>query len=175
MKKITELAQDLVLTDRKDIAIDFTCGQGFDTLFLANHYNHVVAFDIQEEAIQQSKERVKDYMNVEFHCVSHDHFDEYVDSLDAGIFNLGYLPHGDTSITTKANLVVSALDKATKKLRVDGHIVVVCYPGFDQGLKESNEVEMWLANLPSKQFDVTHISLVNRKNAPYILLIEKHH
>lgn len=175
MKKITELAQDLVLTDKRDIAIDFTCGQGFDTLFLAEHFKRVVAFDIQEEAIKQSEERVSNYDNVEFHCVSHDRFDEYVESLDAGIFNLGYLPHGDTSITTKADHVITALDKATKRLCINGRIVVVCYPGFEQGLKESNEVELWLTNLPSKQFDVTHISLVNRKNAPYILLIEKQH
>ena len=106
--------------------------------------------------------------------MSHDSFDEFIDSFDAGIFNLGYLPHGDTTITTQSNIVITALEKATCCLRVDGRIVVVCYPGFDQGMKESNEVESWLATLPSKQFDVTHISLVNRKSAPYILLIEKH-
>ena len=67
MKKITELAQDLLITDRRDCAIDFTCGQGFDTLFLAQHYRNVEAFDIQEEAIRQSKERTKEYSNITFH------------------------------------------------------------------------------------------------------------
>ena len=60
MKKITELAQDLLLTDERNIAVDFTCGQGFDTLFLAQHYNNVVAFDIQEDAISQSKQRISE-------------------------------------------------------------------------------------------------------------------
>lgn len=175
MKKITELAQDLVLTQNRDIAIDFTCGQGFDTLFLAKNYSKVVAFDIQEEAIEQSSQRVSEqgYTNVEFHHVSHDQFDQYIDSFDTGIFNLGYLPHGDTHVTTQGNIVISALEKAVHRLNRNGKIVIVCYPGFEQGQKESNEVETWVSTLPSKQFDVVHISLVNRKSAPYILLIEK--
>ncbi|MBR3840029.1 MAG: class I SAM-dependent methyltransferase [Erysipelotrichales bacterium] len=176
MKKIAELAQDLLLTDKRNIAIDFTCGQGFDTLFLGKHYEHVVAFDIQEDAIKQSQQRITEQglFNVEFHQVSHDQFDEYVASFDAGIFNLGYLPHGDSSITTQGNIVITALEKGTKLLTSKGKIVVVCYPGFNQGLKESEEVEKWLSTLPSKEFDVVHISLVNRKSAPYILVIEKH-
>ena len=71
-------------------------------------------------------------------------------------------------------MVITALEKATKLLAEKGKLVVVCYPGFEQGLRESEKVEEWLSNLPSKHFDVVHISLVNRKSAPYILVIEKH-
>lgn len=176
MKKITLLAQDLLLGESREVAVDFTCGQGFDTLFLAQHYQQVFAFDIQKEAIVQSKQKAEELnlKNIEFYQVSHDQFDTYVDHLDAGIFNLGYLPHGNPKITTQAPVVIAALEKACACLTTKGRMVVVCYPGFDQGKSESDQVEAWLSTLPSKQYDVVHISLVNRQKAPYICLIEKH-
>ena len=51
MKKITELTHDLLLETNGSIAIDFRCGNGFDTYFLANNYQQVYAFDIQKIAI----------------------------------------------------------------------------------------------------------------------------
>lgn len=174
MKKIAEIAQELILTESRSQAIDFTCGQGFDTLFLAKHFDRVDGFDIQMDAICQSKQRVEGYTNVDLHCVSHEYFDDYVREFDAGIFNLGYLPHGDETITTCADIVIRTLEKALVCLNSKGKIAVVCYPGFNEGKAESAEVEEWLSLLPSKHYDVVHISLVNRKNAPYICLIEKH-
>ena len=47
-----------------EVAVDFTMGNGNDTLFLSKtvgESGRVYAFDIQEEAINQSKERTKEY------------------------------------------------------------------------------------------------------------------
>lgn len=177
MKKIVDLAHDFlseVLTS-EDTAIDFTCGQGYDTCFLAAHCKHVYAFEIQQEAIKLThKALVEGSLNAELILASHVAADQYVSKFKAGIFNLGYLPHGDKTITTQAAEVLEALDKMLPLLSVGGRIVLVLYPGFDHGMKESDEIETYCEKLPSKYYDVTRIQLTNRNAAPYLLLIDKH-
>ena len=92
MKKITEIAHDLLFVKQNDCAVDFTCGNGFDTKFLASHFKEVYAFDIQEQAILNSKTFCADYHNIQFVLDSHKNVKKYVTSMDAGIFNCGYLP-----------------------------------------------------------------------------------
>lgn len=177
MKKIVDLAHDFlceVLT-LEDTAVDFTCGQGYDTCFLAAHCKRVYAFDIQQEAIELTRKALKEEgLNAELILASHTNADQYVSEFKAGIFNLGYLPHGDKTITTQAAEVLEALDKMFPLLSVGGRIVLVLYPGFDHGMKESDEIEKYCEKLPSKFFDVTRIQLTNRNAAPYLLLIDKH-
>lgn len=177
MKKIVDLAHDFLseVLMSEDTAVDFTCGQGFDTCFLATHCKKVYAFDIQQEAIELTRKALmKRDLNAELILASHTDADRYVSEFKAGIFNLGYLPHGDKKITTQAVEVMEALDKMLTILSVGGRIVLVLYPGFDHGMKESDEIEEYCAKLPSKYFDVTRIQLTNRNAAPYLLLIDKH-
>lgn len=177
MKKIVDLAHDFlseVLTP-EDIAVDFTCGQGYDTCFLAAHCQKVVAFDIQHEAIELTRKALKEEnLNAELILASHADADQYVNKFKAGIFNLGYLPHGDKMVTTEAAEVIAALEKMFALLMNGGRIILVLYPGFDHGMMESNEIEKYCEKLPSKFFDVTRIQLTNRYRAPYLLLIDKH-
>lgn len=176
LKKIVDIAHDMLLENIKesDIAIDFTCGSGNDSKFLCDHVKHVHSYDIQIEALNEAKELLKDYQNVSFYHKSHFYFDEDVQSFDKGIFNLGYYPKGDKSITTNGFEVVETLKKACCYLNHDGKILVVCYPGFEAGMNESILVENYLKELSSKEFDVYSFKLLNRKNAPYIIGIEKH-
>ncbi len=95
-----------------DTAIDFTCGQGFDTCFLAAHCQHVFGFDIQMEAIKLTKQALAERkLSAELILASHAEAADTVDQFKAGIFNLGYLPHGDKTITTQPLEVISALDQ----------------------------------------------------------------
>lgn len=176
LKKVVEIAHDYLLDGLKedDIAIDFTCGSGNDSLFLCKHVKHVYSYDIQENALLEAKELLKEYKNITFFHKSHYFFDEDVQSFDKGIFNLGYYPKGDKSITTNGEEVVNTLKKACHLLNNNGKIIIVCYPGFEAGLKESIFVEEFLKELSSKTFDVYSFKLLNRKNAPYIIGIEKH-
>lgn len=173
MKKITEIAHDLLLEKKGNCAIDFTCGNGFDTYFLAQHFNCVYAFDIQASAIENTRERCSDYTNV--HCIldSHANIKQYVSGFNAGIFNCGYLPHGDTTITTEADSVIKALNEALTILEKEGRIVVVLYPGFEAGEKEAMLVEDYLSSLSGKHYDVYKQVVLNRNKVPYIICIDK--
>ncbi|MBQ9987991.1 MAG: class I SAM-dependent methyltransferase [Erysipelotrichales bacterium] len=95
-------------------------------------------------------------------------------SFDRGIFNLGYYPKGDKTITTQGDEVIATLEKALACLNPNGRIIVVCYPGFEVGLKESLMVEGYLSGLPSKEYDVYSFKVLNRRSAPYIIGIDKH-
>lgn len=176
LKKIVDIAHDMLMIDLKesDIAIDFTCGSGNDSKFLCDHVKYVYSYDIQEDALNEAKELLKDYQNISFFHKSHYYFDEDIQNFDKGIFNLGYYPKGDKSITTNGEEVVETLKKACDRLNHNGKIIVVCYPGFEAGMNESILVENHLKELSSKQFDVYSFRLLNRKNAPYIIGIEKH-
>ena len=176
LKKIVDIAHDMLLENIKDtdIAIDFTCGSGNDSKFLCNHVKHVHSYDIQKEALDEARELLKDYSNITFYHKSHFYFDEDVECFDKGIFNLGYYPKGDKNITTNGEEVVETLKKACSCLNTQGKLIVVCYPGFEAGMNESILVENYLKELSSKQFDVYSFKLLNRRNAPYIIGIEKH-
>lgn len=71
--------KEIVTTE--DYVIDGTCGNGYDTLFLARLARKVYAFDIQELAIENTKERMKRNRihNVEFILDSHANVDKYVE------------------------------------------------------------------------------------------------
>lgn len=176
LKKIVDIAHDYLLEgcNESDIAIDFTCGSGNDSKFLCDHVKFVYSYDIQAEPIEEAKELLKGYTNIQFYQKSHYYFDEDVISFDRGIFNLGYYPKGDKMITTQGDEVIATLEKALACLKPNGRIIVVCYPGFEVGLKESLMVEEYLSGLPSKEYDVYSFKVLNRRSAPYIIGIDKH-
>lgn len=174
MKKITEIAHDLLLECQKECAVDFTCGNGYDTQFLSTQFHKVFAFDIQKCAIENTKKRCNSE-NVECILDSHANAHKYIPSFHAGIFNCGYLPHGDENITTSSNTVIPSLENVLPLLEVKGRIVIVLYPGFEAGNKEAMEVEKYVTSLSGKIYDVCKIQVLNRNNVPYILMIEKIH
>ena len=61
---------------RKDyqIAIDFTMGNGHDTLFLSKVAKQVYSFDIQQEALNNTKKLIEDTDNVNLILASHENF-----------------------------------------------------------------------------------------------------
>lgn len=115
-KKIVEIAHDFLkpVLNETCIGVDFTCGQGFDTLFLPTHCLRTYAFDIQEEAVKLTCQLCEQasLRNVEVILDSHEQVKKYVTSFKAGIFNCGYLPHGKQSVTTQGEVVLRALSDA---------------------------------------------------------------
>jgi hypothetical protein len=177
MAKITDIAHLFLEKHIKlgDTVIDATCGNGHDTLFLANLVGNegiVHAYDIQEQAIKNSKELTKDYHNIIFHQTSHEFID--IDKIDAVIFNLGYLPSGDKTITTKSSSTKNALLNLIEKFETNKKmlILIVVYPGHLEGQKESLWLDEYLTNLDTS-FMCSKYQPLNQKNAPYILIIEK--
>lgn len=166
--------------DEKSIVIDATCGNGNDTLYLANLVTngHVYAFDIQDQAINNTKNKLKEnnINNVTVIKDSHANVKNYIDKneVSAAIFNLGYLPGSDKTITTTATSTIEAINNISNILTKEGIIVLVVYSGHESGKVESNELLDYVYNLEQKKYHVLKYEFVNQKNnPPYIIAIEK--
>ena len=106
-------------------AVDATCGNGGDTVFLANLVGEkglVYGFDIQEEAIKNTKSRLETAgfsERVRLFLDGHENMENYLCECmaDAFVFNLGYLPKGDHSLHTKPDTTILAIQTALKHLK----------------------------------------------------------
>ena len=176
MDKVLEFAKKLVLSkegDRK-IAVDATCGRGYDTIFLADLFDNVYAFDIQDDAISSTKDLTKDYGNVKIIKDSNENICTYLNEVDAVMYNLGYLPNGDKHITTTVSSTINSLKAVLSILKQDAIITIICYPGHNEGLKESIAVCDYLKSLNQKEFDVLKYDFINQiNNPPYLLAVRR--
>ena len=165
----------------KDIAVDATCGNGHDTEFLARQqFKQVLAFDVQERAIKATRHRlgVAGLRNVQLIHDGHENLDQYTsDCVDCVVFNLGYLPHGDKTITTLSKTSVQSLQKATELLADDGLITVLCYPGHGQGVIETGAIQNCLTALDSQPDQAwcldTHLSESPSDISPILYTLTK--
>lgn len=182
LPKMTELAHDLLgrYIKEGDIVIDATAGNGHDTLFLAKRVGEqgkVYAFDIQEEALQHTKERIESFGCNNVHLIhdSHERLYDYVkDPIQAVIFNLGYLPGGNKKITTNAQSSIVAIQRSLALLKGGGIAVVVVYLGHTEGKAESEIIDQWITSLDEQRYHVLKVQYVNRTiDPPYILAIHK--
>lgn len=158
--------------------LDATCGMGNDTIFMAKHLldkGIVDAYDIQEQAINATKEKAKieKLSNINYFLKSH----EFIDATlyDLAIFNLGYLPNFDKSITTMTKSTMIAIEKLVNQIinNPDLLIIICIYPGHEEGKKESNAIEEYVLNLSSKNYLVTKYLNYNRPTSPYLITISK--
>ena len=137
--------------------IDATAGNGHDTLFLAELVGSrgtVFAFDIQNQALETTRSRLKQagVTNVTLLNCSHaDMADAVPESLhgqiSAVMFNLGFLPGGDHSLTTQPASTLQAVESALGLLKTGGILTLVAYPGHPGGDAETLAVEDYLASL----------------------------
>lgn len=159
------------------LAVDATCGNGHDTLFLAKlGFKNIVGFDIQTEAITSTKKRLgaAGIENIRLIHASHENIGKYVDQkINCVMFNLGYLPSADKSITTKTTTTLAALKFCLTVLSEDGLISVMCYPGHPAGLEESNAIQKWLISLDDCWNVSTHQASSPKPNAPVLYLLRK--
>ena len=60
MKRPLEMAHDFLaeVITKEDVVVDATMGNGHDTFFLAKLAKQVFAFDIQEQALEKTQERL---------------------------------------------------------------------------------------------------------------------
>ena len=155
------------------LCIDATAGTGKDTVFLAKlvgEKGRVISMDIQEMAIEQTKKRLlKERLSDRAEVVldSHAHMDKYAqkDSVSLIMFNLGYLPGGDHSLSTKADTTIEALEKGLNLLHEGGMISLLIYSGGDSGFEEKKQVLAWLRELPDDKYTVLE-AFYNKPNNP---------
>lgn len=173
--KTTELAMEVTLRYIKpgDTVVDATCGTGRDTAMLAKAVGdkgNVFAFDIQTKAMLLTEARLHSHglNNVHLQRKSFAEMGSHLpeNSASAVVFNLGYLPGGDHSITTTADTTVEGLNAALKIVRTGGIITVVLYDGHDEGAEEKKRVLEWASALDAGIYHAAYVSLVNQANNP---------
>ena len=154
-----------------DCCIDATCGKGCDTEFLCRSVGktgRVYGFDIQREAVEQTRSRLERAgctEQVVLICDSHENMADYVkEQASVIMFNFGYLPGGDHSVATRPETSLKAVEAGMKLLRTGGVMSLCIYSGGDTGYEEKTALLACLKELDTKQWLVIVHSYYNRKN-----------
>lgn len=162
-----------------DVAVDFTMGNGHDTEFLSKtvgERGHVYAFDIQEQAVESTAKHLKEVGCPENYTLihaSHHLVKEYVrEPIKAGMFNLGWLPGGDKSITTLRETTLPAIAAAIDLMDQDAIINVAVYPGHEEGDLEGKMICDYLSGISRHRVCATKVNILNSPSSPYFILIE---
>jgi hypothetical protein len=162
-----------------DTSIDATLGNGHDTLYLAQLLKgegRLIGYDIQPQALEQAKRRIE-ILPDEFSRIitlkfqSHTNFEEK--NVKLIVYNLGYLPGGDKSITTLHETTLISIQNALHCLTPGGAISITCYPGHTAGAIEQEVLIDFLKTLPSNQWEICHHVWLNRPFAPSLILLSQ--
>lgn len=166
-----------------DNAIDATVGNGHDTIFLANqvgNHGHVFGFDIQQEAITSSLNKIKTHNthnNTQLFHASHSEMKQYLPKEYHGkittiMFNLGYLPGSDKSVITQADSTLLALNISIELLAPSGIITIAAYPGHSGGKQETDQIQHWCKQLSAEQYSIQQINSSDKITAPKLFIIQ---
>jgi len=168
-----------------DRALDATAGNGHDTLCLAQAVGssgEVWAIDRQSVALEATRSRLAAAGNpAPVHLLHGDHADfghllpDHLNgTLAVAVFNLGYLPGGDRSLSTTAGTTLPALETAWQWLRPSHALLaIVCYPGHDQGAPEAEAVTAW-ARAAGRDAQLEEVRLPpTRRPAPFLLCLRR--
>lgn len=172
--EVSTLAQKIINSNivNFNYAVDATLGNGYDTDFLSDKFKQVYSFDIQKTAVENYISKNKE--NVKLILDSHEFLDKYINNkVDCIMYNLGYLPGGDKTITTRCESTIKSLEKAVKFLNQNGLITICIYNGHNEGKKERNIIFDFSKILPKNEFGVMIHSIINRIGAPELIVIEK--
>ncbi len=171
-----------------DIVIDATAGNGSDTIFLARTIGpggSVYAFDIQSEALEQTRKRLLAAADQEALApvtlirAGHEEMAqnialEHRGEIAAVMFNLGYLPGGGShEIITQPATTLAALETAVRLLRSGGLLTVVVYPGHEGGQAEADAVQSWASEVPPSLGQTIVYRFPQKAAAPYLIALNK--
>jgi SAM-dependent methyltransferase len=170
-----------------DIVIDATAGNGSDTLFLsraAGPGGAVYAFDIQSEALEQTRKRLESEARPESHApvilvhASHEELMNRIALEEHGkiaaiMFNLGFLPGSSQTVITLPSTTLAALDIALSLLRGGGILTVVVYPGHEGGKTEAESVEAWASEIEPSLAQTVIYRFPQKTTAPYLIALIK--
>ncbi|CRR03485.1 rRNA methylase [Streptococcus equi subsp. equi] len=163
--------------DKQSIAVDATMGNGYDTAFLASLSQRVYAFDVQQQALTKTQERLEQQglTNAELILAGHEQVDQYVkEPIRAAIFNLGYLPNADKSLITRPETTILALAKILDRLELSGRIAIMVYYGHDGGSREKEELLDYIGQLNQRQVTAMLYQPINQMNQPpFLIMLEK--
>ncbi len=164
-----------------DRAVDATMGRGRDTLQLCQLVGPeglVHAFDVQEAAFFETRallEREGVLNRARLHLLGHERMAEVApQGLRLVAFNLGWLPGGDKSLTTRVDSTLLAVEAGLQLLAPGGLMSLCCYPGHPEGARELAALEEVIRALPPQRFNALRHDFINAgPGAPVAILIEK--
>ncbi len=162
-----------------DICIDATAGRGNDTLHLcrlAGDSGRVIAFDIQQDAVDSTKALLEENgmsHRAEVVLASHSEMDKYADEESVSLitFNFGWLPKGDHNIFTHKETSIAAIEKGLRLLKNGGVMTLIIYYGRETGFEERDALLEYLPTLDNRQYTVIEMPFVNRPNCPPIPIV----
>ena len=166
-----------------DIVVDCTMGNGHDTLFLANlvgTQGQVFAFDIQEDALRHTEQRLtrERITQVTLIHANHANLLDHIPpdahhKIRAAVFNLGYLPGSDKRICTTAHTTIAALDALLSVMPRGSVISAVVYSGHEQGESEAAALLTHCRNIPRETANVIVYQILNNPNRPpFVIALE---
>lgn len=161
--------------------IDATLGNGHDATYVLSKIGQagwLYGYDIQHEAVLETSEKLKSegFDNYTIYNVSHDRMCEEFSSgsVDLIIYNLGYLPNFDKSITTLLETTSRSIMQAVEIIKRQGVIIITAYRGHEEGLIESDWIDNFASGLDGKSYHVMQAKYANQGfDTPYLTIIEK--
>ncbi len=179
-------------------AVDGTCGNGHDTLFLAETLaeiggrkpHGVFAFDVQPAAIEAARARLGALAGgVTLLLASHARLAEELarpenrpaslagcgaispPPIALAMYNLGFLPGSDKRVVTSAGDTLDSLRSVADLLTPHGLLLVHAYGGHAGGREELETVDAWHAALPFEHWTVARYALHNKARNPEALFL----
>lgn len=177
------------------VAVDGTAGNGHDTLFLARLVGTrglVHAFDVQPRALARTAERLAE-AGLEERVVLHGRGHEELAAalaaplteslsvstdgaacpprITAAMFNLGFLPGSDRSVTTRSETTLTALEALLPLMVPGGVISLHVYAGHPGGADEAAALEERFATLDWNCWRVARYEFANKPRNPERLLL----
>jgi len=164
-----------------DSVVDATMGNGKDTLFLAElvgESGHVYAFDVQQEAVARTRERVEEAGfegRTTLILAGHETMAQHVpQGVSAVMFNLGWLPGAQHIVTTKTETTLVAVEAALSLIAPGGVVTVCIYPGHEEGTRELHALLDYAGRLSVRTYNVLHHHFLNAaQGTPQLILIQK--
>ncbi len=166
--------------------IDATCGNGKDTLRLAQlllplgEKGQVIGIDIQPIALIQTRQLLAAHLShAELDRVtlleqSHATLPSFPDAIvRLVVYNLGYLPGSNKSVKTQWETTLESVEAALKLLAPGGIISITCYPGHPEGKEEQTKLLEMTHALPTQLWNICHHRWVNSATSPSLLLLQK--
>ena len=150
--------------------IDATAGKGRDTLFLCGlvgETGRVVALDIQPAAVEATRALLTahgcaDRAQVYTDC--HSHIADYAapGTVDAIMFNFGWLPGGDHRVFSQPQTSVAAVEAALPLLSPGGVMSLCLYHGRENGTTERDALLSFLQTVDNRRYTVIRSDFLNR-------------
>lgn len=151
-----------------DTVVDATLGNGHDACRLAELVGpegRLIGMDVQAEAVERSRARLTEAGLIgrcELHVLGHERMAEIVrEPVRLIVFNLGWLPGGDKTVTTHWDTTRRAVEAALSLLLPGGVLTVCAYPGHAAGDEERSALPGLFAALRPQDYNVLHQRFLN--------------